>query len=70
MNIDDEKLSFYAPLFWRNSLQTALIGYLVMVGLAMFVVDGQMSWGDLLHPIILAPPILISPIIGAIRALK
>jgi len=70
LNIDEERLRFDKHVFWRNALQTALIGYLVMVGLAMFVVDGQMSWGDLLHPIILAPPILIAPIIGAIRALK
>lgn len=70
LNIDDERLRFDKHVFWRNALQTALIGFLVMVGLALFLTDGQMSLGDLFHPIILVPPILLAPIIGAIRALK
>ncbi|MFB2687807.1 hypothetical protein ACE02B_21660, partial [Shewanella mangrovisoli] len=70
LNIDDERLRFDKHVFWRNALQTALIGFLAMVGLALFLTDGQMSLGDLFHPIILVPPILLAPIIGAIRALK
>lgn len=70
LNIDDERLRFDKHVFWRNALQTALIGFLVMVGLALFLTDGQMNFGDLFHPIILVPPILLAPIIGAIRALK
>lgn len=70
MDLDDEKLSFNAPLFWRNSLQTLGIVYVTMVGLALYLTSCNMNKSDFMHPILWMPAMLIAPIIGTIRAWK
>jgi hypothetical protein len=70
LNIDNEKLSFNALLFWRNTLQTFVIGYVTMIGFALYLTDCNISMADFIHPLLWMPAMLIAPIIGTIRALK
>lgn len=70
LNIDNEKLSFNAPIFWRNTLQTFVIGYVTMIGFALYLTDSNISMADFKHPLLWMPAMLIAPIIGTIRALK
>ncbi|MGW7678378.1 hypothetical protein [Shewanella sp. S23-S33] len=70
LNIDNEKLSFIALLFWRNTLQTFVIGYVTMIGFALYLTDSNISMADFIHPLLWMPAMLIAPIIGTIRALK